>query len=719
MTNSKDELNQENNNASTSHTSCHSYNDNFGINCLDELRRPSLSPSFPPDFSSYDEAIMEMNIKAIALHQKGDYDLACELFQRALELANAQTVSESALPFDISLLDTVITGQHQSTTSYIYQRTEFDEGIHCFEETERINKSDQTEVIFATLLFNIGQTRRKMNDSKGALHSYERAFVAVSSIVNYSLVLALMTKILHNIGKIFYFDGRLDEAIHVYKLALEKLEKLPDATPVLLGMTLNCLGVLYYHKSPDDSEIGMKCFQQALKVEVGALGETHQLVGTIFNNIGRVLVHQKKTRDAIFYYQKALRIRGSCLGVNSLDYAATAFNTAQCLHQEGHLGLALKLYNDFLRVAKVKLGTNHRDIAVVLGGMAEIHQRKGKYNLALELYKESINVGRAALGDNHFEVAMLLNRLGNFLFERENYDDAIEAYKKGLKIERLVLEATHPNIIVTLSNIGEIYRECGNYISAIETYAEVLQLQQDRYGLYHEDTASTYHVIGLTYDQMGYVDHALQNLGTALDLRRKVLGDQHLDVATTLTHLGCIIYRKNLVSTALKLFSEAFEIRKSNQIKDDKDISFTLYNIGLCHQVQGNYREAIECYTKTLDIERKAFGENHKDVAITTFKLGEVYKNMGNFDRALVFFQAALRIERAASINVGDFTSLARVLVEIGNIHLSRGNLEPMMEAFGEASRILGRPEIGSSTLSISERLYAFDMACPKAAAAA
>eukprot|EP00567_Pseudictyota_dubia_P013146 CAMPEP_0197438564 /NCGR_PEP_ID=MMETSP1175-20131217/5519_1 /TAXON_ID=1003142 /ORGANISM="Triceratium dubium, Strain CCMP147" /LENGTH=1029 /DNA_ID=CAMNT_0042968315 /DNA_START=540 /DNA_END=3629 /DNA_ORIENTATION=- len=666
-------------------------------------------------------------------------------------------------------------------TSYIYQRMDFDEGMHAFADVYLMPQFDEpTEEelhddgddssadlligtktrVLATLMFNLGQCHRRCGDmdsankyylgARQALDSEERrAKFECGTLGAEQAPPILAIAVLHNIGQIQYRRGQLRDSIETYKVALAKAERIAmlekagaaksedvmgdvvsDSAAAtvtgraLVASTLNCLGVLHYHASSSASDestssVAMDHFDRALDLRKTVLGPRHEDVATVLNNIGRVHVQKDRFDDALEYYEEALSIRRERLGRDSLDYAATAFNAGQSLHQRGELDRALELYREFLRVAQLRFaGTDHRDVAVVLSGIAQIHQERGEHAEALALYERSLKAGRAALGEYHSEVAMLLNRIGNFHFERDDLDAALRCYQEGLEIERRVLDADHPNIVVTLSNLGEIHRQRSEWNDAFKMYTEALELQRRRLGENHPDVASTLNTLGLIHDQKGDSCAALKCLQDALLLRRAALGNDHLDVSATLTYVGTILYRRNVLGVAMDLFSESLRIRRASLGPDHRDVAFTLYNIALVHQQRGSYEEAIECYRETLRVERLVLGDRHRDVAMTLYKLGEVYKAHGDMEGALERFTEALDIERE-TLGEDDPATLARTLNEIGNIQLARGEVIPMMEAFNEAARIYRRAGLSPNNLIVSGQLYAFDISCPEAAPAA
>jgi tetratricopeptide (TPR) repeat protein len=722
------------------------------------------------------QSIIESNDTAADRYRIGEYDGALEALREGQSLRESLESIVNPIQSDVTSyfassfsrcesMDTKVEDKTVARSSYIYQRMDFDEGMHSYADMEKIDGNRVLEfeevngqtsmevrhaVIQSTLLFNEGQVHRRRGEFDVAATKYENALGMLTSVDfdQYELLIS----ILHNIGQLQYRRGELSSAMKTYDLALTHAKSMPDGT-VHVAAALNCLGVLHYHANSSDNEDdkedlsamedsstdkAMELFQQALALRRQCLGPDHVDVATTLNNIGRIHVQGDQFDQALGYYQDALRIRRISLGTNSLDYAATAFNAGQSLHQKGKLNEAIELYHEFLRVATMKFGKSHRDVAVVLSGIAQIHQEQKNFDKALELYEESLTAGRDALGENHSEIAMLLNRMGNFHFERERLADALKCYRRGLRIEKEVLPPDHPNIIVTYSNLGEIYRQRSEWDEAAKMYSEALQILKNKHdGADNSEVATTLNTIGLINDQRGDSYTSLRYLQDALAMRRRIVAaggnDQsNLDVAATLVYIGTILYRRTQFHAAIELFTESLQLRQQFLGKDHRDTAFVMYNIALVHQQRGDYEKSIEFYTETLRIEKVVLGENHKDVCMTLFKLGEVNKHAGKTVEALQCFQESLEIERSLSNNpsrvVGtrphssspDPAAMARTLTEIGNIHLANGDVVPMMDAFNEASRLYRSAGLSPHNIVVSgQHAYAIDFSFPEAAPAA
>lgn len=682
------------------------------------------------DTNAMGKTVTELNSQAMSYYTQGDFDMAAALFRKAICLRSQQ---QASITSENNTYNTSTnSGSLPPPSSYIYQRMDFDEGMTVFSEPMPVQADDHPQAIEATLLFNAGQARRKLHDVEGATKFYDQALkiflpprsgTSPKDLACIRTIQPVIIPLLHAVGQLAYRNGKLEDGLSVYETALRLCQ---DNDGVSKARTLNCLGVLCYHLSSEHSERAERCFEEALVIQAKAFGGGSFESATTMNNLGRVHVQREEFSVALGLYEKAMKIRIG-LGEENIDYAATAFNAGQSLHQLGEFDKALQLYQEFLRVALKKFSRNHRDVAVVLSGIAQIYQEKKDYDKALSLYEESLVVGRAALGNSHTEVAMLLNRLGNYHFDRGDFAQALTAYEEGLQIEQRVLNKDHPNVIVTLSNIAEIYRQRNDLESAVRIYLDALRLQKKCYGASSVEAAATLNVLGLIYDLQGNATMALSCLQEALVIRRSVLGDNHNDVSATLTYLATIFYRRGSTCMALQLFSESLRIRIQLHGKIHRDVSFALYNVGLCHFNIGCFDEAIISYKETLQIEKAVLGE-HRDVAMTYFKLGEVYAANRDFKNALECFEAALKIEKQVAPDAEPKT-IARILNEIGNVHLAAGSTElrssrsgvaEAMDAFVDAARVLKEAGLYQhDSLTLPDQLYAFAAACPSSASAA
>lgn len=732
---------------------------------------PSSTYSLKPElWDTIATTCIELNEKANNLYIAGQYESALETLHRAerqrqklVHLAQSEMYGQMYCQIDHNslsgddrlILDLVNTpndaAEDDGNSYYIYQRSDFDEGMHFFEGMQTLNMDSFSAadiqfdsfqvcpVVEATIMYNIGQVIHRIGDDMGrAYKSYTDALYVIQHASASSSVDNILISILNNLGYLTYQRGQLNQAKEIYTQLYHHAMKIHGPQHSYVASALNCLGVVHYHsKEKFDNEThavtsfvaAMNCFKEALAILENLDSENNDADrATVMNNCGRIHVQNNEFEESLSYYEDALRIRRDCLGMNSLDYAATCFNAGQSYHQKKDFDRAQYLYKEFLRVATMKFGRNHRDVAVVLSGMAQIAQEKRLYDEAEELYEESLSACREALGDDHTEIAMLLNRLGNFHFERERLEDALSCYRRGLAIEKKVLPLSHPNILVTLSNIGEICRQMQKWDEAAEIYVEYIGILRRKHGINnHVDISNVLQTLGLIEYQRGNSPLALEYLEDSLSMRRRLVGSDHIDISTTLLNIADILSRRRNFTAANDLLSEALRIRESACGKNSREVAFVIYNIGLNHTRSSRHEAAIQNYSDTLRIEKAVLGERHRDVAMTLFKLGEAQKAACYLDAALKSFEESVSILRGPSDDTErampsrtDQASIARTLNEIGNIHRSRGDIASMMEALNEASRLYRQAGLNTNNVVLNdEQICLVDFSLPTGAPAA
>ena len=312
--------------------------------------------------------IAELNQQAMNLYQRGEFGTASTLFREAVTLRMKESTGARECLADVcNPINSSIQQQPQQNIpprhSYIYQRTEFDEGMNVYAETLPIQPDGHSDEVQATLLFNAGQARRKLNDLEGASQLYDRAletFLAPGkSIAIIQTEYPIIIPLLHNIGQLTYCNGNLEEAIQIYEVALRHAKKIHSEDDISVGLTLNCLGVLCYHLSTDRSDLARTYFEQALTILNRVLGHDSFASATTYNNLGRVHVQREEFTEALENYEKSLKIRER-LGTEHIDYAASAFNAGQGYHQLGQFDRALKLYQRFRKLTAYATRTMYR-----------------------------------------------------------------------------------------------------------------------------------------------------------------------------------------------------------------------------------------------------------------------------------------------------------------------------------------------------------------------
>ena len=310
------------------------------------------------------ESIARMNNLGVAyLHQANSSDSqqlveAGSSLKRALEKANAMTFF-SAHAGNVSSSLRAAREEKAGEVSknlYIYQRGEYDEGMHTYSSPLPLEATAglSMHAVTSTILFNLGQLYLRLNEEQEATEAFLQALQimhmgspsggpggmavdtkkdnaagdekACGQVATPPATISLMA-LYHNLGHLQYRSGHYEDAVRTYSKALEvgRANAHPSSHQLLeLAATLNCLGVLCFHLPQADTEQAMALYQESLTLRYAVLGKDAQTkeIATTLNNIGRVHYMKGAHASALEWYQRALLVRRQLLGPDHLDVAA-------------------------------------------------------------------------------------------------------------------------------------------------------------------------------------------------------------------------------------------------------------------------------------------------------------------------------------------------------------------------------------------------------------
>lgn len=255
----------------------------------------------------------------------------------------------------------------------VFQREDYDEGMDTYCEPLRISPQNALcHEVYSSILFNQALCYVKRNAAREAYHLFRHSLEVLKDFCCGSEGDHIkMIAVYHNLGRIEYRCGLLENAIETYTKALEIANDSTGNKALLAkAATLNCLSVVYFQLEWADTEKALSLCQASLDTYRSVLGErtSSMRTATVLNNVGRIRFLREEYELALPLYQESLSMRRRLLGNKSrrMDFAATIFNIAQTCQALQEDEEALALYTEFLTIAKDHLGDKHRDIVATL-----------------------------------------------------------------------------------------------------------------------------------------------------------------------------------------------------------------------------------------------------------------------------------------------------------------------------------------------------------------
>jgi tetratricopeptide (TPR) repeat protein len=403
------------------------------------------------------------NASGIDAIRRGDYTRAEEDFTHAIRRISPTSVclcntGKRVATCDKMCMTAILSDDDNENSTgpaaqVIVCPSKYDEGMDKFQEPEPICGPFEADFFSSRLHHNLGLAKIARGKCNEALACFRTSFQKSLRYVGEETMFRF--RLLHKIGFCNFCLGNGKEATQSFHQALE-LAAAASLDKVFVAACLNCLAVVDFHHHPEKAERSIQLLKQSLIIYREHQGGVTKEVATILNNVGRIHYLRSEYKDALVAYADALAIRVHVLGINSIDVAATAYNSGQCYQQLGQHDNALQLYKRFLDLTNENGGYFRRDAAIVYRSIGEIYQLKGELSHALSAFKNALLSEKQSLGKFHQDVAFTLNKLGNLCYEMQDLQLALTYYEEGLEIETAILDPLHPHIIITLTNIAHI-----------------------------------------------------------------------------------------------------------------------------------------------------------------------------------------------------------------------------------------------------------------------
>ncbi len=224
------------------------------------------------------------------------------------------------------------------------------------------------------------------------------------------------SKILGELGLIFYNLGELDTALEYYEKALKLNEELGRKEGI--AVQLGNMGIIYEVKGELDN--ALEYHEKALKLDE-ELGRKEGIAKDL-GNIGLAYQDKGELDKALEYYEKALKLDEE-LGIKK-GIAAGLGNIGRIYKIKGELNKALEYHEKALKLDE-ELGRKE-GIAAHLANIGLVYRDKGELDKALEYISRALEIFREM--GSRIETARTLMNLGNIFALKGEKKRALDYY---------------------------------------------------------------------------------------------------------------------------------------------------------------------------------------------------------------------------------------------------------------------------------------------------
>ena len=396
-----------------------------------------------------------------------------EFIKQQQDYVNKELLSEAEIKASLGKL-AMVRLSYMESASYFQQATELTEQI-----------SEGAEEYLSVYLTCWGSAAIEIDDYQTAESVCKRAYNIQKSI---GIERLEITGFLHNLGKLYYNQGRNEEAEMYFLQILEIQNKLLGENHPKNVIILNSLGTTYNKQGRyQEAESFLQISIEICKNSTENLSSEYN---TALNNIALLYQNQNRYADAESIHQKILSVKLQNQGPDHLDTAITLNNLGYLFWQWGRYDEAEPYYLQALKILVNNLGFSHSRTAISYNGLGTVYYNLGRYSEAEPLLICALLTFQKVFGDEHPNVAMCLHNLNSFYQSQARYENALLFCKLALKIREEIFGMFHEYVERSLDDLAAIYYHLGCYEKSQQALERVLYIKRKTLGSNHPDTIS-------------------------------------------------------------------------------------------------------------------------------------------------------------------------------------------------------------------------------------
>ena len=175
---------------------------------------------------------------------------------------------------------------------------------------------------------------------------------------------------------------------------------------------------------------------------------------------------------------KALEVYEVLLGQASddIEKALSYHHIGWAKHLKGEYKEALIYYEKALKIRQQLLPSNHPDLGHSYNCIGLVYYSMGEYSKALSSHEKALEIRQKSLPSNHPDLALSYMNIGLVYYSMGEYSKALLSHEKALEIQQQSLPSNHPDLATSYNNIGNVYASMGEYSKALSSHEKALEI---------------------------------------------------------------------------------------------------------------------------------------------------------------------------------------------------------------------------------------------------
>lgn len=431
---------------------------------------------------------------------------------------------------------------------------------------------------------------------------------------------------LHVLAAIYCSLGRFEEAVPVLERAIQvpDIDRGPDhalaafSGHMQLGDTYSMLGQV---------EKSILCYEEGLKIQIQALGETDPRVGETCRYLAEAHVQAMQFDKADELCKKTLEIHRAHSEPASLEESADRRLMALICEAQGDYEAAL----EHLVLASMAMIANgqENEVASIDVSIGNIYMSLSRFDEAVFAYQKALTVFKASKGDNHPSVASVFVRLADLYHRTGKLRESKSYCENALRIfTKPVPGTTAEEIANGLTEISAIYESVDEPEEALKLLQKAMKLLEDKPGQ-HSTIAGIEARMGVMFYMTGRYEEARASFESAIAKLRASGERKSAFFGVVLNQMGLASVQLFKIDEAAELFEESRRILEQESGPCHQDTLGVYSNLAATYDAMGRVEDAIEILENVMKLREEKLGTANPDFEDEKSRLAELLKEAG------------------------------------------------------------------------------------------
>jgi serine/threonine-protein kinase len=330
---------------------------------------------------------------------------------------------------------------------------------------------------------------------------------------------------------------------------------------------------------------GATRIEKELRDQPSVRAQMMSSIGSAYSGLG--LYEQAK-----HLLEGAVSLRRSLQHRARPELAASLYQLAYLLRQQGEFDAAEPLFRESLAIRRSLFGDKHETVIESLNGLAFLLRGRGDFAASESLYREALSHARVVLDHSDPRLAETIQSLASALFGLGKHQEAEPLFHEAVTLQLHFLGPDHPSTLVTRYNEARNFQYMGDFDAAEPYYRDMLKQDPRIYGANHPMFAVDLTAYAEFLLEKGDASRAETYFRQALTIQRKALPARSERTAATLIGLGRALMDTHRPRDAEPLLREALGIREKKLVASHWQLAESRFALGACLSVLGRFAEA-------------------------------------------------------------------------------------------------------------------------------